>query len=154
MADWIKLKNEYISTGISQRKLAEKYKVSFDTLKHRANKEKWADEKRIQRDRIAQKTQQKAAEKIADAQSDRILDILGLTDELAPEIKKAIGQLETAVLNDGSVIDTGIVDTYKLRQIVQSIKDLKEIVKDDSSAAAQTGVIILPEIEISKEYKD
>ena len=39
--DWNKIKAEYIAGGTSYRKLAEKYKVSFSTLRKIAAKEQW-----------------------------------------------------------------------------------------------------------------
>ena len=41
MTDWIAIKNDYINTDISYRKLAGKYNVSFATLRARAKKEDW-----------------------------------------------------------------------------------------------------------------
>ncbi len=41
--DWKKIKAEYIAGGTSYRKLAEKYSVSFGTLRKVAAKEKWTD---------------------------------------------------------------------------------------------------------------
>ena len=41
--DWKKIKSDYIAGGTSYRKLAEKYGVSFSTLKDIARKEKWTD---------------------------------------------------------------------------------------------------------------
>ena len=41
MVDWNKIKAEYIAGGISYRKLAEKYGVSFNTLKDIAVGEGW-----------------------------------------------------------------------------------------------------------------
>jgi len=64
--NWQKVKNEYLRGGISQRDLARKYGISFNTLKDRANKEKWNGE----RNRITTKTQQKTAEKVSDIQSE------------------------------------------------------------------------------------
>ncbi|MEE3334245.1 MAG: helix-turn-helix domain-containing protein [Ruminococcus sp.] len=61
MIDWLKLKNEYINGNISYRKLAEKYDVSFNTLKDRAKKEKWFDERKKQHNEITTKSQQKTA---------------------------------------------------------------------------------------------
>ena len=43
MADWEKIKAEYIKGGTSYRKLSEKHGVSFGTLKRRAGLEKWAE---------------------------------------------------------------------------------------------------------------
>ena len=41
--DWNKIKAEYIAGGTSYRKLAEKYGVSFSTLRKVAAKEQWTD---------------------------------------------------------------------------------------------------------------
>ena len=41
MADWNKIKAEYIAGGTSYRKLAEKHGVSFNTLKTSAIEEQW-----------------------------------------------------------------------------------------------------------------
>ncbi|MBQ7900826.1 MAG: hypothetical protein IJ365_02525 [Clostridia bacterium] len=129
----LKIKNEYISTDISQRKLAEKHDISFNTLKAKANKEKWSDEKKQLYHKITTKVQQETSEKIVKNEVERITDIVKLSDKVIEKIEKAIGQLENAVVN-GEVVETGIVDTYKLRQIVQSMKDLKDIT--DSSKVA------------------
>ena len=48
MADWSKIKTEYITTDTSYRKLAEKYGVSASSLMQVAAREKWADEKKKQ----------------------------------------------------------------------------------------------------------
>lgn len=125
--NWIKIKNEYVNTDISQRKLAAKYNISFSTLKQRANKEKWNAEKIKQHDKISKEVQQKTIEIITASEADRLTKLLSLTDKLSQKIEKAIEQLETAYTS-GEVVETGIVDTYKMRQIVQSIKDLKDII--------------------------
>ena len=130
--DWIKIKNEYINTGISQRKLAEKYGISYNTLKDRANKEKWAEQREQQHIRITSRTHQKTADKIVKSEVDRIANILALGDKLSARIDKAIGQLETAFV-DGEEIETGIVDVRGLRSLVQSVKDLKDIVRTDDN---------------------
>lgn len=71
--------------------------------------------------------QQKTFEIITESEADRLTKLLSLTDKLSSKIEKAIEQLETVFVN-GEAIDAGIVDTYKMRQIVQSIKDLKDVI--------------------------
>ena len=66
MNDWNAIKAEYIAGGISQRKLAEKHGVSFNTLKDRANAEKWNRLREQTHNKITTKAQQKAADTIAD----------------------------------------------------------------------------------------
>lgn len=43
MADWKKIKKEYIAGGISHRQLSEKHGVSYSTLKKVAAREHWTD---------------------------------------------------------------------------------------------------------------
>lgn len=128
-ADWIKIKNEYINTSISQRKIAEKYGVSFPTLRDRAKREEWKTLRDKQHDKILEITSQKTADKIVKSEVDRLTNILNLTDKLTPKIEKAIEQLETMIV-DGAGVETGFVDTYRMRQIVQSLKDLKDITQE------------------------
>ena len=130
--DWINIKNEYINTNISYRKLAEKYGVSRSNLEKRAKTEKWADCRKQQHGKIEEETQNQTADKIAESNADYIKELIkmsGLTIEAA---KKAISQLE-ATYEDGKVKKTGYVNTYKLRQITQTMKDLKELVNDETA---------------------
>ena len=122
--DWISIRDEYINTSISQRTLAEKYGISFNTLKDKANKEKWSLSRKKQHNKITTKSQQKTAEKIIQSEVRRIDRILSLNDRLTEKIDKAINQLED---------EDGNIDTYRLRQIVQSMKDLREMIKDDKT---------------------
>lgn len=68
--NWIKIRNEYETIGTSYRKLAEKYSVSFNTLKDRAIRELWSKRKDETHNKIATKTQQKTIEKISDEVSE------------------------------------------------------------------------------------
>ena len=130
--DWIKIKNEYINTNISYRKLAEKYSVSTTAISNRAKTEKWAELKKEHLNKTCTKVVQKTAEKIVKKESDRITQVLKLADKISPKIDKAIKQIETVLIGDEK-IDVGMVDTYRLRQIIQSIKDLKDIVKVENT---------------------
>ena len=44
--NWVEIKEEYITTEISYKKLADKYGLSESTLMQRAAKEKWTDQKK------------------------------------------------------------------------------------------------------------
>lgn len=92
--DWLKIKNDYINGGGSYRKLAEKYGVSFGTLRSRAEKEKWPALKEKQLHKISIKTAQKSAEKIAEKEANRIVRLLELSDELTDRIEQAILELD------------------------------------------------------------
>lgn len=64
--DWNALRAEYIGGGVSQRDLAKKYGVSFNTLKDKANAEGWADAREKAHNKATTKAQQKVADTAAD----------------------------------------------------------------------------------------
>lgn len=156
-ADWIKIKNEYIHTNISQRNLAKKHGVSFNTLKDKANKEEWAKYKKIQRDKIATKLQQKTEGTIIDAELDRISRINDIVDRLIEKIEEATDQLNRHLVKNKKktreieygkknkktptkeivkeVEETdfifGDIDRNGLKLVVSALKDLKDITKND-----------------------
>lgn len=76
---WKKLKAEYVRGGISQQKLAEKYGISYNTLKRRAVAEKWTE----LRDETYRKYTEKVPEKIADEQADFAVQIARLQQQAA-----------------------------------------------------------------------
>ncbi len=127
-ADWISIKNEYINTNISYRKLAEKHGVSFNTLKQRGHKENWTALRKKQYHKITTETTQKTADKIISYEVDRISKLIGLSDKVMQKIDEAIDQLETISVN-GELIDTGLIDTHNLRQITQALKDVRDIIR-------------------------
>lgn len=61
--DWVKLKNEYLTTEISLRGLAEKHGIPLSTLQSRINKEKWGKEKKEVQHIIETESKQKAISK-------------------------------------------------------------------------------------------
>lgn len=132
--DWIVIKNEYINTNISQRKLAEKYKISFNTLKDKANKEKWSSEKKEQHNKITTETQQKTAEIIVSAEIDRVKKMLTLTDKAQEQIEEALGQLNKHVDMFGNVSNCEVVDVNRLKKLVSALKDVKDIVREDKAS--------------------
>lgn len=144
--DWIKIKNEYINTQTSYRKLADEYNISLSAIRAKAGPENWVNLKKKQQHKIATKIAQKTAEKIIETQvenavarTDRISNILEICDLIIPKIKEIAVQLG----DDDSA-------TYQLRQIVQTTKDIKDIVKEcdikDNSANANNKMISLAEL--------
>ncbi len=125
--DWIKLKNEYIHSKISYRKLAEKHKISESSVKKRGKAENWGLLRKEKYTKITAKVSQKTEEKITEDKVKQIIDIIDLSDKLALKIDKAIGQLEMVRGKGKLPKETGMVDVYRLRQLVQSIKDLNDV---------------------------
>lgn len=125
MPDWKKMKDEYVQSTISLRGLANKYGVTARRVSYRAKQEGWYDEKQKQiaeRDSVYKTIG-------ADFGKDATLDatnIRVLTDKLYKKANSAIDAL-----------DESAIDTQRLRHLVQSVKDLKELARvDDESKDA------------------
>lgn len=111
MADWNKIKAEYIRGGTSQRKLAQKYGVSLSSLTRRATSGKWADLRR----QTEIKSSAKICEQVASQEASRVDKIQDIADKLLQMIEERI--------KDGTLI----ADAKDLRSVTASIKDLREI---------------------------
>ena len=148
--DWKKIKAEYIAGGTSYRKLAEKYGVSFSTLRKVAAKENWTD----LRNKCSTKRDTKIIEKLSDKSADKLSRVLDITDKLLDKLEQAISELDIQLYK--SVIKTkeieynhdlrpdkptkeiiheeekvievkSIVDRSGLKAIASSLRDIKEI---------------------------
>ena len=111
MPDWKKIKAEYIRGGVSYRKLADKYGVSFSSIQKRGAKEKWTDLRKIS----SRLSDEKIVESVASQEARRVDGIQTVADMLLEKIKEGVA--------DGSLI----IDSQSIRQITASIKDLREI---------------------------
>ena len=45
--DWIKIRNVYIEGQDTQQAIAEKFKVKYDTIRHKASKENWPEQRKL-----------------------------------------------------------------------------------------------------------
>lgn len=111
MADWKKIKAEYIRGGVSYRKLADKYGVSFSTIQKVGADEKWTD----LRKRSSRKAEEKIVESVASQEAKRVDGIQTVADMLIDKIKDGV--------KNGILVS----DAQSIRQITASIKDLREI---------------------------
>ena len=112
--DWKKLRAEYIKGGTSYRKLAEKYNVSFHTLRKQAAKENW----KALRDEVASKTVTKIIEIESDKQADRMKRLLDVSDELLNVVENAVRKFQVEEL---------LLDRTALKSLSGTIKDIKDI---------------------------
>lgn len=124
--DWISIKNEYINTTISYRKLAEKYSVSLPTVAKKSKEENWIEHREQNLHKTCTEVIQKTSAVIVKAEVNRISVLLDITDGLSLAAQKAIDQL-SSILHDGEIVDVGMIDTFKMKQIASVAKDLKEI---------------------------
>ena len=112
MADWNKIKTEYITKGTSYRKLAKKYGVGESTLFARASKEQWVEQREQHQSKVVAKT----FDAISDKQVDRAANLISVSDLLLSKVKSL---LET----DAEVLS----DTQSMKHISGVLKDIKEI---------------------------
>jgi hypothetical protein len=129
--NWIKIKTEYETTNISYRKLADKYKVSFDTLQKRAKREFWVKSKEETGDKMATKVRQKSIENMAEINSITKNKVLEEIANIAfsdiksflsyKTVKTVVGYNETGepIIDYKTVIDLKDSDTVDTRAIAE-----------------------------------
>lgn len=141
MPDWKKIKAEYIR-GVSYRRLADKYGVSFSSIQKRGAKEKWTDLRKMS----SRKSDEKIVESVASQEANRVNGIQTVADMLLEKIKEGV--------EDGSLI----TDSQSIRQITASIKDLREIkgYKSELDMQEQLARIekLRKEVQTEEESKD
>ena len=117
MAHWDKLQREYITTGISYRALAEKYGVSFSTLRDRAKREKWPELRESQRNKTVTNTVQKTAERLADVEA----EVAAIRQRMYLKLMQEVERLTDELITSGEMNST------ELRKLVQCFRDLDDV---------------------------
>lgn len=112
MADWARIKTEYITTNISYRELSQKYGVHYTNIAKRASKEGWQH----QRQQQATKTQTKMQQLVERRKIDRAAKLLDVSDLLLQKVMERVEALDA--------LDMG---SQEFRHLSATIKDLKEI---------------------------
>ena len=112
MADWKKIKTEYITTKTSYRKLAQKYGLETATVARRAAKEKWVE----QRHQNDIKTTSKIIDSIGNNQANRAARLQTVADKLLNKVESLLEQSDPLEM-----------DTQSMKHISGVLKDIKEI---------------------------
>ena len=123
MADWLSIKAEYISTDISTRALAEKHGVSYATLRRRAEKEHWADERKTTERKVSAKVAQKVALTKVALEVDRLTRLLNIGDNIAGKLEEATSKTP--------------IENYDFRTYTIALKNLHDVAKESDQAAGQ-----------------
>lgn len=134
--NWIKIKNEYISTNISQRSLAKKYKISASTLMQRANKEKWKEQKDAAHIKIEAETKQKTVETIVKQEIDCVRRLNAVVDKLIGKIEEATEQLNNHIVRNKTKIKI-----IEYNNDIRPDKPTKEIIEENETADTILGDI-------------
>ena len=142
--NWRKIKAEYIAGGISQRKLAEKYGVTWGTLRRRANLEKWNTKRKNAEKKAEQRVEQKTAEEVADnavtlqrIKAKMLQKLEGMVeaypDANAAEVKHRTKTTEIIYrMRDIAAIYAALEDkTFKVNVDTEDLSPLVELLRDD-----------------------
>ena len=112
MADWQKIKTEYITTDTSYRKLAQKYGVTYNNIGIRSRKEGWPE----LRNQHNAKTMTKTMNAVASQQASRAARLQTVADKLLAKVERLVDDEEEL-----------LADTSSMRDISRILKDLKDI---------------------------
>ena len=158
MADWNKIRAEYIRGDTSYQKLAEKYKVPYSTIRKRSRVEKWVE--------LRAEKCSKSGAKIADELSDREANAAGLiysaTEALLAKIAQQIVDAQALSPTDAANY-TNAIERCKRIVGIKDKPDAEEqqarIAKIKSETAvteevAQGKVIVIPARVAVEEEKD
>lgn len=121
MADWRKIKTEYITTDTSYRKLGQKYGVHYQTICRRAKEEGWIEQREQHENKVVTKTLDKISEKQSNSA------------ELMQDTANALLQMIAEGLEKFDP-DTLLADRQALRGITGALKDLKDVLSLKSDA--------------------
>ena len=151
MADWNKIKAEYIAGGTSYRKLAEKYGVTLATLRNVAEREDWVE--------LKARAQHKTNTKIVNCVSDKNAKIddtyYRCVDKL---MKKAEEFIDTAEIWQPNMLKDmattmkylkecrGTKSEADMREQEARIKALEARVSIKDTEDEETGVVALPAV--------
>ena len=169
--NWVKMRNEYITSDLSYRKLCDKYGTTVSHMRARAKRENWVAERAEYRKKLHRKTIEQTAQANARAEVKRIERIGSITDRLLDKLEKAVDELEISLFIDtektksqtyddeGNRIEKEyteqipkthrtIIDKSGLKQLASTLKDLKEVQKaiNGPDEAETGGVILMPPI--------
>ncbi len=138
MADWNKLKKEYVKGGVSYRQLCEKYNVPFGTLSKVASKENWA----ALRKKAGEETDTKLVDAVSEQNAKYGKEIYAVADLLLEKLKQAVEC-------------TGLLSAQSMRQYTAALRDLKDIknIRSEADMNEQRARIDKLRKEIDKEDK-
>ena len=140
--NWAKIKAEYIAGGISQRKLAAKYGVTYSTLRHQAETQSWKEE----RDKLSRKIIAKSAQRAEEESVSNAVKLEQVKGLLIDRLKTAI---ETMPQNGGTHArksigegDKKLTIDYDLLAMVQALEKLGGKVEDQQKHNGQLADLI------------
>ena len=119
--DWNAIRAEYIGGGISQRKLAQKYGLTYAAVRNKAETENWLE----MRDDVERKSNARATQKTAEAAADNAV----ISADLKKRLLLRLARIEAKYPYDATEIKTKEGKnqvTFRIRDLTAAYKDLTE----------------------------
>ena len=151
MADWKKIKKEYIAGGVSYKDLSEKYGVSQSTLRKTGAREHWAD----LRNAAGTREEQKVVEAVS-AQNALFDDAVDLALEAACKYLRSPGQMRAVDLKDVTTTLKNLrdlkgikndIDVEEQRARIEALRARAAMNKVADDGEEQGGVILLSDVD-------
>ena len=123
MADWQKIKTEYITTQISYRALEKKYGINYKVIADKGKKEGWSQLRSQHRDNTLTKT----LDTISNQQVDRAANLISVADQLLTKVQDIIERgSELLVAPQNLKHLSGVLKDIKDIQMIRSDADMRE----------------------------
>lgn len=122
--DWIKIKEEYITTSISQRDLAEKYGAPYSTLAYKSTTEKWIE----QRNNFVADLEQNLKEELLLLNKDYIKFVADIIKNKPDFTGTKYTEKKTVVTDDGERTTTET--EWQASVYINAVKTANDIIKD------------------------
>ena len=139
MADWEKIKAEYITTEVSVRDLAQKYGVHYTTIGKKASKEGWQELRQQQ----TNTTLTKILTAVSDRKVDRAARLMTVADKLLTKIEQAVDQ-------------EGLISAGAIKNLSDALKNIRDtqMIRSDADMREQEARIRNLEKQAEKEETD
>jgi hypothetical protein len=141
VADWMKVKAEYVTTGITMKELSLKYGLSFNTIRDHAKKEKWQKSKERTKDSIKKNTLTKIVKKNASTCANNLYKLGQSADIMTTVIEQILKdstQFKKYIVTEGQGKGETTVtmktferyDTKALRDLCAAMKDVAIVTRN------------------------
>ena len=139
MADWEKIKAEYLTTDASIRDLAQKYGVHYTTIGKKASKEGWQELRQQQ----TNTTLTKILTAVSDRKVDRAARLMTVADKLLTKIEQAVDQ-------------EGLISAGAIKNLSDALKNIRDtqMIRSDADMREQEARIRNLEKQAEKEETD
>lgn len=166
--DWTAVKGEYLTTGISLERIAEKYGIAPSTIKRKSVREGWVEEKKQRKTQVMDQVIRNVIESDTKRACGRLEGLQETAEGLGKLVKEELaaawkrreerehsgGQVEEAdikILKDLTATLKGVADVMREVYAIPTIREKIEMEKWEREKAQQTGgdsggVIVLAEI--------